>query len=340
MNYIVIGMILMGAFTEIPDQEISKNSAPFFVSKEKTRVNIDSAYTYQFAAADSAGNQIHYNVRRLPDWLSYSSTDHAITGKPLRPGQYPVEIIAANGKSKTSQNFMITVFDDQTINILAIGNSITNGTDKYNSYRRPLWKMLHKANYNFDFIGSWSKHHMGGEVPDPDFDMDHEGHSGWNFEHVFNPPDWDVKRGNINAWLQSYTPDLVLLELGTNDVFQCRSADDILKNMLSLIDLLRSKNNDMKIFISTIPPLGREWSDQNLCGRTYRELLAEANKRISDFARLNSTPRSSLILVDQFSGINPQMHLYDDIHPNTLGEEIMAQKWFEVIRSYLVPLKK
>src|SRR5689334_651691 len=76
----------------------------------------------------------------------------------------------------------------RTTTILCLGNSITNVTNKYNSYRRPLWQLLHNGHYNVDMIGSWNKHHMGGDVPNPDFDMDHEGHSGWTAAHMFTPP--------------------------------------------------------------------------------------------------------------------------------------------------------
>lgn len=314
---------------------LGQKFAPVFISKEKTRVHVDSVYHYKFEAADSGRNKIRYEVRGLPSWLIYSEADHSLTGKPSQIGQYPVKIVATNGTSASSQNFMLTVFDNHTVNILTIGNSITNGTDRYNSYRRPLWQMLHKARYNFDFIGSWSKHHMGGDVPDADFDMDHEGHSGWTFEDLFNPPDWDVQRGNIYQWIRSYTPDLVLIELGTNDVFQCRPADDIVKNLSSLITLLRAKNSNVKIFISTLLPLGSTWSDQNLCGRPYQELIKEANKRISDFALERTALRSLVIIVDQFAKIDPRAHLYDDIHPNASGEEVLAKSWFDAIRGYL-----
>lgn len=321
--YRILILILCGCAAR--SQNPGPYPAPVFVSKEKTRVHLDSVYRYQFTAIDSGGNPIYYDVSVLPSWLAYSKADRSIVGKPLRVGQYSVRVIASNRKSTTSQNFMITVFDNQTVNILPIGNSITNGTDIYNSYRRALWRKLHKGNFNFDFIGSWSKHHMGGEVPNPDFDLDHEGHSGWTYEHLFNPPDWDVKRGNIRQWVQYYTPDLVLIELGTNDVFQCRSPDEMIKNLSSLVTLLRSKNSDVKIFVGSIIPLGPKWIDQNLCGRTYKELLHEANERIVDFVRQNATQRSPLILVDQYSAINPRQHLYDDIHPNALGEEVMAE---------------
>ncbi len=153
---------------------------------------------------------------------------------------------------------MLTVYNKQTTNILCLGNSITNGVDTFNSYRRDLWQMLHADNYNFDFIGSWSKHHMGTDVPIPDFDMDNEGHSGWTFEHILQPPSWDTARGNLHQWINTYSPGIVLMELGTNDVFQCRKIEDMLSEKLKCDSLFAARKEiSIKIFLAQIPTTGQ-----------------------------------------------------------------------------------
>ena len=312
----------------------------FFSSKEITRVFTNKLYSYHFNAKDSAGRQITYFVENLPSWLSYNVTTKTISGTTKKAGQYPVHLFAYGGNDTARQFFMITVCDKQTTNILCLGNSITNGVDRFNSYRRPLWQMLHNGNYNFDFIGSWSKHHMGTEVPNPDFDMDNEGHSGWRFDNLFNPPDWDSTRGNLTAWLNTYSPDIVLLELGTNDVFQCRKIKDMLKDLSATIDLLRKKNNTVKIFVAQIPPLGAQWADKKLCGNdtSYSRVIIDLNKNIASFSEVHSTAQSPVIAVDQFTGVDTAKDMFDDIHPNEKGEKIMAERWFGAIEKYLKKL--
>ena len=226
---------------------------------------------------------------------------------------------------------------EKKIKILPLGNSITNGTDKFNSYRRDLWKLLAKAGLNVDFIGSWNKHHMGGEVPDSDFDMDHEGHSGWTVANMFSPPSWDSARGNIYQWLTRYTPDIVLVELGTNDVFQCRKPADIIEDMQKLIAVLRANNPSVKIFIAQIPPLGIKWRDKNLCGNnyTYDSTIKVLNGMIASLCRSAGKSESPVVAVDQYSGIDPAVNMYDDIHPNAIGEAVMAKRWFDAIYKWL-----
>jgi len=311
-----------------------------FTSKEISRIAISTNYSYQFKAFDSNNNAIAYAVTNLPAWLSYNQSSQTLSGKALQAGQCPVDIVAYTKTDTVHQTFMLTVYNKQTANILCLGNSITNGVDTFNSYRRDLWQMLHAGNYNFDFIGSWSKHHMGTDVPIPDFDMDNDGHSGWTFEHILQPPSWDTIRGNLHQWIKNYASDIVLMELGTNDVFQCRKIEDMFSNLDVILALLREKNKHVKIFLAQIPPLGKEWSDKKLCGNdtTYAAAIINFNKAIAEYAGEHSTKQSPIIVVDQFTGVDPSKDMFDDIHPNTSGERKMADRWFDAIQPYLKKL--
>lgn len=332
-NYFVVIIIIFV-------QQANAQVKPVFTTRDKSRVSIDSMYNYRFEAIDSAGRKINYVAGALPAWLRFNKSYQTISGKPLKAGQYPIHLRAIAGKDTTSQRFMLTVYNNETVNILAAGNSITNGTDTFNSYRRRLWTLLHDQQYNFDFIGSWNKHHMGGEVPDPDFDMDHEGHSGWTFDHFFNPPSWDSAKGNIYSWLRIYKPDVILLELGTNDVFQCRKTGDMIANLSKLVEVFRTANLRAKIFVAQIPPLGPKWSAQDLCSNGAYSIWVNAlNNEIAAFAMKNTTTVSPITVVDQFTGIDAGIHMYDDIHPNDAGEKIMAQRWFDAIEKILPKLK-
>jgi lysophospholipase L1-like esterase len=272
--------------------------------------------------------------------LQFNLNDHSISGKPTTPGQFPIEIIAYTKTDTSRQPFMLTVFNEHTENILCLGNSITNGVDTFNSYRRDLWQMLHAGHYNFDFIGSWSRHHMGRTVPVPDFDMDHEGHSGWTFEDILKAPSWDSARGNLHEWIRSYTPSIVLIELGTNDIFHCRKPKEMFSNLNVILALLREKNKHVKIFLAQIPPLGAQWSDKKLCGNdtSYAKAIIYLDKEIISYAKKHSTLQSSIKVVDQFTGVNPSTDMFDDIHPNTSGEKKMAERWFKAIQPYQMKL--
>jgi len=332
---VLLAFIYVPAFCQEPG-----HATLYFSSHENSRVAVDSVYYYQCSAFDSSGKALSFSAETLPAWLIFNAESRTLLGKPGKAGQYRVTLAVSNGTIKAYQHFMLTVYNKNTVNILCLGNSITNGTNKFNSYRRALWQMLHKGNYNIDMVGSWSKHHWGGDVPNPDFDMEHDGHSGWTAEHIFNPPDWDSTRGNIKQWLLTYSPDIVLVELGTNDVFQCRKAADVIANFTQLLQVLRNSNSSVKIFIAQIPPLGEQWAPKKLCGDSvmYDTRIRELNKAILAFTKQNTTLQSPVIAVDQFTGVNPKTDMYDDIHPNDIGEKRMAERWFVAIKKYLKPL--
>lgn len=312
-----------------------------FVSQPRHVVDVGTSYQYTFEASDSAKRTIIYSVYDLPSWLRYDPAHQSLAGIATVAGQYLVRIHASAGDQVISQSFMLTVRDHSTVNILCLGNSITNGTAAFNSYRRSLWKKLHSNNYNFDLIGSWGNHHMGGAVPDPDFDMDHDGHSGWTASDMFSPPAWDSARGNITRWLDVYQPDIVLIELGTNDVFQCRASLDVRNDFAQLLNVLRRRNPEVKVFIGAVLPFGAQWSDKNLCKtRPYGELVIEMNKMIAEWVKNSTTAISPVVLVDHYHSIDPARDMYDDIHPNNSGEDIMANLWFQAISRHIPRLKR
>ena len=324
-------------FLQITNSFVSKAQKNFFTSTIVNRVAVNEKYTYSVAVKDASQKKIQFSCNNLPSWLSFDTKNNILSGIAKNTGQYDIQITALNGDTTLHQNFMLTVFNKQTVNILPLGNSLTNGTNVYNSYRRYLWQMLHKANYNFDFIGSWDKYDMGGPVSNPDFDMDHDGHSGWKASDVLNQPDWDKQRGNIRDWLLTYTPDIALLEFGTNEVFQCIKNTDAINNIDTVIQLLREKNKSVKILLAQIPPLGAAWADKKLCSNDieYSKAVIEFNKAILQYGKAKNSTGSPIIIVDQFTDVNPAVDMYDDIHPNAIGEKKMAEKWFAAIKKYL-----
>ena len=83
--------------------------------------------------------------------------------------------------------------------------------------------------------------------------------------------------------------------------------------------------------------MGKQWSDKKLCGNdtTYADAIINLNKNIAEYAKKNSTTKSPVIIVDQFTGVDPATDMFDDIHSNTNGEKIMAERWFDAIKPYL-----
>lgn len=217
------------------------------------------------------------------------------------------------------------------IRILPLGDSITHGInwDKpyYNTYRRALWHLLKNAGYAVDFIGSMNKvmsQNCTIGVPNPDFDPDHEGHSGWRADQILNGVGHSdcAGSGGLATWLNSYTPDIALVHLGTNDMIQAQSVESTIAELEGIIKLLRSDNPKITILLAKIIPA----SDSRVSGR-----IPQLNAQIPVLVSRMNTAGSKVVLVDMTLGFDALTDLYDGIHPNQSGEQKIAQHWFNTL---------
>jgi lysophospholipase L1-like esterase len=200
------------------------------------------------------------------------------------------------------------------VRIMPLGDSITQGDRNHNSYRRPLWLKLRNAGYNVNFVGSTKAHYLG-NAPNSDFDQDHEGRWGWQVDEVL---------GQIDQWMRNAKPDIVLIHLGTNDISRGQSFDSTIDELGQLIRKIRKQQPNVKILLAQLIP-----------ATNSEELIQPFNQRIVTLARSLSTSDSPVIAVDQFSGFNPSQDTYDGWHPNDAGEQKMAARWFEALRTVL-----
>lgn len=207
----------------------------------------------------------------------------------------------------------VEVPTSEPIRILPLGDSITQGGSGYPSYRRDLWFMLQNGGYDVDFVGSLAA--FQGTVPQEyfDFDMDHEGHWAWETGQV---------NDNLETWLQNYQADIVLMHLGTNDYDRAQSDASTKAELAEIIDKLRQHNQNVTVLMALIIPLK---------GRDTTSL----NQHISALVGEKDLPNSRVILVDQNSGYSAATDNYDKWHPNEVGENKMAGKWFEALEPLL-----
>jgi lysophospholipase L1-like esterase len=224
--------------------------------------------------------------------------------------------------------YFISRADTQPIRILPLGDSITEQGNP--GYRYELWKRLIDANVSFDFVGS-----MQGDGSDPPahrpaykgktFDCDHEGHSGWTASDIVNGCSWEADKGKLPDWLQSYTPDVVLLHIGTNDAFHLTQPGDTLKTIGAIIDQLRTANPRVIVLVAKIIPLCGQWEQE------FNPLVLMMNDSLDAFANAKKTRQSPVLVVDQFAGFNPEQDTNDDIHPNVNGQVKMARVWADTL---------
>ncbi len=201
----------------------------------------------------------------------------------------------------------------RTIRIMPLGDSITQGNTQTDSYRRPLWKLFQDARLDVDFVGS-QRENNGGPPPNSDFDRDHEGHWGWRADEIL---------ASIDGWARSAQPDVVLIHLGSNDVFADQGNAGTLQELGAIVERLRAANPAVRVLLAQIIPTSRPGRDPQ---------IVDLNSAIPALAARLSSAASPVVAVDHHTGFDPARETRDGTHPNAAGEAKMANRWFAAYR--------
>lgn len=210
------------------------------------------------------------------------------------------------------------------IKILPLGDSITCASKYKLSYRYPLWKHLVDADKKVEFVGSQFYKGNGGRVSwetykGLPFTPANEGHSGWRADQILNGLENGKEKG-LNTWLSSYSPDIALIHLGTNDMYQKQTPDSTRDEIEQIIIKLRKNNPTVKVLLARVIPMRTDAS------------IARLNQLLAQLAVKLNRPSSPVVSVDMYTGFNVETDMQNDrIHPNASGEEKMAKRWFDAL---------
>lgn len=205
------------------------------------------------------------------------------------------------------------------VRIMPLGDSITAGPGCWRAF---LWNQLQTSGYtNIDFVGSVSD--GGGCNSGFAYDFDHEGHGGFSATGI-------ADNNQLPHWLNAARPDIVLMHLGTNDMWGGYiPLQNKLNAITKLVGQMRASNPNMKIIVAQIIPM----SPSN-CSTCAADVVA-FNNSIPSWAAGLTTVQSPIVVVDQWSGFDVVADTYDGVHPVTSGFVKMANRWFPVLAQVL-----
>lgn len=124
-------------------------------------------------------------------------------------------------------------------------------------------------------------------------------------------------------WVLRDPVEVFVLELGGNDGLRGISTEETRKNLIEIIEKVRSTNEEVKIVLAgmQIPPnMGEEYTSRFRV--IYPELAEELNTTLIPF------------LLKDVGGI-PDLNLPDGIHPTAEGHKIVAGNVWEVLEPLL-----
>lgn len=191
------------------------------------------------------------------------------------------------------------------VRLLPLGASITEGVGSStgNGYRGPLHDALEADGYDPDFVGGL----RNGTMADPD----HEGHSGWRIDQV---------AGIVDGSLARYKPNVVTLQVGTNDLGQQYEVPTISNRLDALIDRVLAGSPGVTVLVS---PLFVTTNP------TIEATRAEYDRRVPEIVRAKQAQGKHVGFVDTSSVTAAD--LSDQLHPGDAGYRKVADAFHRAL---------
>jgi lysophospholipase L1-like esterase len=201
------------------------------------------------------------------------------------------------------------------VRIMPLGDSITGSPG---CWRALLWNRLQSTGFtNIDFVGTLPPQGCGVA-----HDGDNEGHGGFLAVNIAN-------QNQLVGWLANTNPDVVMMHLGTNDVWNARSTTEILAAFTTLVNQMRANNPAMRVLVAQIIPM-----NPSNCAPCAQRVVA-LNNALPGWAAGIRTTQSPVVVVDQWTGFNTATDTFDGVHPNNAGNQKMSDRWYPSLTSVL-----
>ncbi|MCR5707434.1 MAG: hypothetical protein K6G82_04105 [Ruminococcus sp.] len=254
--------------------------------------------------------------------------------------------------------------ESDTIKIMCIGDSITDGyvPEYTGSYRKFIYHGLTEKGYKIDMVGSKD----GGYNPtytDPatgesfEYDNENTGYSGYAIK-AYPGRSGILETLQQTKCLQEKQPDIVTLQIGTNNIIDNHDLNESVNDLRELIDfILANIPEDSALFVSTIPAASpnregvRDWFgnyrhsadwqtqyDDATVEVSVGKAVKDYNEAVAALCSEMKSEHSNIAVCYAGSTItddNKAELLFDGVHPNNDGYKAMGDYWTELLGSYL-----
>lgn len=230
-----------------------------------------------------------------------------------------VAAVATNvGISARSQDLLSSALSRGGVRIMPTGDSITHGIGGSTSYRPELADLLDAAGCSYRMVGSQSQ-----SLTDTGYYGAHEGYSGHSADNFLtgNQTNSGSNPGIANA-VNYQSPDLVLLHLGSVDLFKGQTVESTVNEIATVIDTIHQNKPDTVVVVANVIPWFNDSQDANL-----PNAIRTLGNRIQQLIQSSGNPLVSI--ADVRSGFTEDMMQSDMIHPNPDGDRHIANAIFE-----------
>jgi len=219
-----------------------------------------------------------------------------------------------------------------TLSVMQMGDSITQGVRGECGYRRALSQALSKnPGCAVNFVGSRSGAGDNSNTPTDVCEVQnnpHEATPGIRAEQLLT---------KIDSRITQYQPDIVMLHIGSNDIYKDRTVADTLNDVNTLLDRVFIKQPNATVVVSNVIP----WSEASPDPLFYapfenpnRDMLNDTGLLTSGLAALVNARESagdSVKLANVRDHFDNDLMTIDGVHPNPVGETHIANKMMNAL---------
>jgi lysophospholipase L1-like esterase len=201
--------------------------------------------------------------------------------------------------------------EPEALRVLPAGDSITFGAGgHYYGYRGFLADLASAAGMPVVLVGAETENLGAGEG--------HEGHPGWRSDEL---------QAAMEGLLQRHRPDVVLLHIGTNDIFQGRPVPDAAASIEASLDSVARVLPEAWTIVATPGPFR---SPKNAQAQQLAEQIRGSVAQRAGRGQRIVVADVHAVLAASPAGL-PAL-LADSAHPSDLGYYLMAHTFFEALR--------
>ena len=210
--------------------------------------------------------------------------------------------------------------------IMIVGDSISAGPGCYKKYL--LKNLVDNGLTNYEFVGEYTDDCGGG--------VRHSAvgcTTSANYtQETFTVPNCNAKTyPGLATLVATHKPDLILLQLGVNDVWSGSAPiEPILANYSTLLQQARAQNPNVVVVVAQIHKIITD-NCQNAASTKNAEDLVKA---VPGWAAQASTKESPVLVADLWTNSDPH-EANDCVHPNEAGAERMGLNWYNALKGIL-----
>jgi len=210
--------------------------------------------------------------------------------------------------------------------LLIVGDSISAGPGCYKKY---LLADLNAAGFtNFDFVGEYTDDCGGGVM---------HGARSCSTAQQYTQPEFTLQAEcgagpwpGLSALATEHQPDLIMMQLGVNDVWGGMAVENILASYATLVQQARAVNPNVVLVVAQIQKIRpMDAGGEATFARTQQ--LIEA---LPAWATAQSQATSPVFVADLWTN-SDVAETNDGVHPTDAGALRMGQNWFEALRNIL-----